>query len=76
MLKKIHADEELCSIGQTVAYLSTHARLGVAERDVSEVDYDTRFLSWMLPGLKDDDYRSGFLPNGLYGAASWKPFRY
>lgn len=76
VLKKIHADEELRSIGQTVAYLSTHAGLGVAERDVSEVDYDMRFLSWMLPGLTDDDYRSGSPPNGLYGAASGRPFRY
>ena len=54
IIKKVHANEEIESIGQTAAYLMTHAGLGIAERDVSEVDYDYRFLSYMLPGLNDE----------------------
>ncbi len=76
VIKKIHPNEELISVGQTVAYIATHMGLGLIERDVSEVDYDLRFLSYMLPGLSDDDYRSSAEANGTYGAGSGKMFRY
>ena len=54
ILKKVHAGEEIESIGQTAAYLMTHMGLGLVERDVTEVDYDLRFLNHMLPGLSED----------------------
>jgi hypothetical protein len=54
VIKKVHASEEVESVGQTAAYLMTHMGLGVVERDPSDVDYDLRFLCHMLPGLGDD----------------------
>ncbi len=53
VIKKVHASEGVESITQTAAYLATHMGLGLVERDVSEVDYDMRFLAYMLPGLED-----------------------
>jgi len=57
IIKKVHADEEVESIGQTAAYLTTHMGLGLVERDPLDVDYDLRFLCYMLPGLSDDGNR-------------------
>ncbi len=58
VIKKVHAGEEVESIGQTVAYLMTHMGLGRVERDPSDVDYDLRFLCHMLPGLSGDCSRA------------------
>ncbi len=59
-IKKVHAGEEVESIGQTAAYLTTHMGLGLVEKDPDDVDYDLRFLCRMLHGLGDngsgDDY--------------------
>lgn len=57
VIKKVHADEEVESIGQTAAYLVTHMGLGLVERDPEDVDYDFKFLCHMLPGLGDDGNR-------------------
>ena len=57
VIKKVHADEDVESIGQTAAYLMTHVGLGMVERDSLDVDYDFRFLCYMLPGLGDDGNR-------------------
>ena len=46
------------------------------ERDPLDVDYDLRFLSYMLPGLSDDGYRSSKGADGTYGAGSGRAFRY
>lgn len=54
VIKKVHANEEIESVSQTAAYLMTHAGLGIVERDASDIDYDYRFLRYMLPGLGDD----------------------
>ncbi len=54
IIKKVHAGEEIESIGQMTAYLMTHMGLGLVERDVTEEDYDLRFLNHMLPGLSED----------------------
>ncbi|MBE6514515.1 MAG: hypothetical protein E7Z69_05595 [Thermoplasmata archaeon] len=59
IIKKVHADQAVESIGQTAAYLMTHMGLGMVERDPLEVDYDLRFLAHMLPGLSDDCNRNG-----------------
>lgn len=60
VIKKVHADEEIESVCHTAEYLMTHAGLGIVERDVFEIDYDYRFLCYMLPGLGDDgDSRDG-----------------
>ena len=53
VIKKVHKDECMESIGQTVAYLMTHAGLGMVEKDADDTDYDLRFLNHMLPGLTD-----------------------
>ncbi|MBR3477044.1 MAG: hypothetical protein IKH39_07850 [Candidatus Methanomethylophilaceae archaeon] len=58
IIKKVHADKEVESIGQTAAYLMTHMGLGMVERDPLDVDYDFRFLCHMLPGLSDDCSRA------------------
>ena len=76
VIKKIHADSNIISIGQTAAYLATHMGIGEVERDVSEVDYGLRFMCHMLPGLSDDDYRSSAGAVGSYGAATGRAFRY
>ena len=76
VVKKIHAGEEMESISQTAAYLFTHMGLGLVERDPDDVDYDMRFLSYMLPGLSDDGYRSSKGADGTYGAGSGRAFRY
>jgi hypothetical protein len=57
IIKKVHANEEVESIGQTAAYLMTHMGLGLVERDSEDVDYDFKFLCHMLPGLGDDGNR-------------------
>ena len=58
VIKKVHAGEEVESIGQTAAYLMTHMGLGMVERDPLDVDYDFRFLCHMLPGLSGDCSRA------------------
>ena len=59
IIKKVHADEAVESIGQTAAYLMTHMGLGLVERDAEDVDYDLRFLNHMLPGLSEDQSPKG-----------------
>ena len=57
VIKKVHTDEDVESIGQTAAYLMIYVGLGMVERDSLDVDYDLRFLCYMLPGLGDDGNR-------------------
>lgn len=76
VIKKIHADQEMESISDTVSYLFTHAGIGIVTKDVEEVNYIEKLFNFLLPGNSDDNYRKDNGVNGLYGAAKGKPFRF
>lgn len=52
LVKKVHAREQVRSIGQTAAYLMTHMGLGLSERDPDGVDWDLKVLDRFVPGLR------------------------
>ena len=54
VIKKVHANETMESIGQTAAYLATHMGIPQVERHPEEVDWDLKFMEHMFPGLYDD----------------------
>ena len=67
IIKKVHADAKVESIGQTAAYLLTHCGLGLSERDIDDIDLDLAFLGYMLPGLNnknDSSYGELLLEDG------------
>ncbi|MDD7423379.1 MAG: hypothetical protein PUK31_00010 [Candidatus Methanomethylophilaceae archaeon] len=39
IIKKVHADAKVESIGQTAAYLLTHCGLGLSERNIDDIDW-------------------------------------
>ena len=54
VIKKVHANEDIESIGQTAAYLMTHMGVGLIEVHPEEIDWELKFLETMFPGLYDD----------------------
>lgn len=58
VIKKVHANEVIESIGQTAAYLATHMGIPQVECHPEEVDWDLKFMEYMFPGLYDDYNKS------------------
>ena len=54
VIKKVHANEDIESIGQTAAYLMTHMGIGLIEVHPEEINWELKFLESMFPGLYDD----------------------
>lgn len=76
IIKKIHSGQEMESIRLTAAYIASHEGIGIVERDVDEIDYDTKLYGMLLPGFQDGDYRANNGETGPYGAATGKAFRF
>ena len=76
VIKKVHADQDIESISDTVSYLYTHAGIGIVTKEVEDVNYIEKLFNYLLPGNSDDDYRKDNGVNGLYGAAKGKTFRF
>ncbi len=51
IIKKVHPSEKIRSIRHTASYLYTHMALGLSEKDADDVDWDLRFLDYMVPGI-------------------------
>ena len=55
VVKQVHPGERIRSVRQTIAYLLTHAGIGYAERDESDIDFDMSILNHFIPGLANGD---------------------
>lgn len=66
VVKQVHPGERIRSVRQTIAYLMTHAGIGYAERDESDIDFDLSILNYFIPGLANGD-DTGFSDKDLEG---------
>ena len=56
IIKLVHAKEEIRSIRHTVAYLLTHAGVGLVEKTDEEADLDGRFWNYLIPDEDFDEF--------------------